>query len=202
MKKKLSTKKIALIGLLGGLGAVLMYLQCPLPFMPPFLSFDLAAVPELIGAFALGPVASILIVLVKMTIQLLLKGTNSMMTGELQGLLLNLAFVLPVAIIYKRNKTKKGAIIGLACGSLACTLTSVFTNLYIIIPFYVNLNGMAMDQIIKSCTLVNPYMNSLFTMAILGIAPFNLIKCLLNALVTLILYKKISPIIHKYANNG
>ena len=103
--KNEKTKKLVLIAVLGALSAVLMVFRFPLPFMPPFLSFDFAGVPELIGAFTLGPIAAILIVIVRILLQLVLSGTNSMFTGELQGLMLSIAIVLPAAII-KQSKVQ------------------------------------------------------------------------------------------------
>jgi len=88
----MSAKRLALIGMLGALGAILMMFRFPIPFMPPFLSFDLAAIPELIGAFALGPVAGVLIVFIRVMVQMVISGSNSMFTGELQSFLLGAAF--------------------------------------------------------------------------------------------------------------
>ena len=72
MKNNMSAKRLALIGMLGALGAILMMFRFPIPFMPPFLSFDLAAIPELIGAFALGPVAGVLIVFIRVMVQMVI----------------------------------------------------------------------------------------------------------------------------------
>ena len=83
MKNNMSAKRLALIGMLGALGAILMMFRFPIPFMPPFLSFDLAAIPELIGAFALGPVAGVLTELVKILLNLVINGTNTALAGTL-----------------------------------------------------------------------------------------------------------------------
>ncbi len=82
--------------------------------------------PELIGAFTLGPIAAILIVIVRILLQLVLSGTNSMFTGELQGLMLSIALVLPAAIIYKHNKTKQGALKGMLVGALTNIIVACF----------------------------------------------------------------------------
>ena len=65
MHKAFSMKHLTLIGMMGALASVLMLFRFPLPFMPPFLSFDLAGVPELIGGFALGPFSAFLIILLR-----------------------------------------------------------------------------------------------------------------------------------------
>ena len=178
MKNNMSAKRLALIGMLGALGAILMMFRFPIPFMPPFLSFDLAAIPEL----------------------MVISGSNSMFTGELQSFLLGVALVLPASLLYRHKKTRKEALLGMTAGTLVSTFVAVLTNLYLIIPFYVALYDMNMDQIILSCSKVNPMMNSVTTMVILGIVPFNLIKYGISCLITFAVYKKISPMIHRFAN--
>ena len=198
MKEK-KIRMIALIAIFGALAAVLMVFRFPLPFMPPFLSFDLAGVPELIVAFTFGPLAGILVVVLRILLQLVISGTNSMFTGELQGLMLSLALVLPASIIYQHNKIKKGAIQGMVAGSITNVVVAVFTNMVIIIPFYVALYGMDMDAIISMTQAVNPYVDSTFKLVLLGIIPFNIIKNVATCLVTFVIYKKISPVMHRYA---
>lgn len=194
----MKSKKIALISILGALSALLMYFKFPLPFMPPFMDFDLCGVPEMIGGFALGPVAAILIVFIKIVLKLLLQGTSTMFVGELSNFILSCAYVLPAIYIYRKNKTKKGAILGLTIGTITVALTAIFTNLYIIIPFYGKMLGMEFNVILDMCAAVNPLVNSAITLAIFGIVPFNLIKNGAVSIITVLLYKKISRLIKKY----
>ncbi|MCD8222778.1 MAG: ECF transporter S component [Clostridiales bacterium] len=192
MKNKLTVQQIALIGLFGALGAVLMLFRFPIPFMPPYMAFDFSGLVELIGGFVMGPVQAFLIVLIKVLVQVALQGTKSAMTGELQNIMLSSAFVLPAVIIYHHHKTRKNAVIGMTVGTVICSLVAVFTNLYIIIPFYVNLMGMSWESIIAMCTRVNPLMKDVTTMAIFGIIPFNLIKNGIVSVVTYFIYKRVS----------
>ncbi|WP_455682199.1 ECF transporter S component [Thomasclavelia sp.] len=196
--KSEKTRKLVLMAVLSALSAVLMVFRFPLPFMPPFLSFDFAGIPELIGAFTLGPVSGIFIIVVRVFLQLALAGTNSMFTGELQSLMLSLALVLPASLIYKKSKTKQGAIKGMVVGSFMNVIIAVFTNLIIIIPFYISLYGMDMKMIIEMSKVVNPYVDSTLKLVLLGIVPFNLIKNIIVCLITFLIYKKISPIIKRY----
>lgn len=196
--KSEKTRKLVLMAVLSALSAVLMVFRFPLPFMPPFLSFDFAGIPELIGAFTLGPVSGIFIIVVRVFLQLALAGTNSMFTGELQSLMLSLALVLPASLIYKKSKTKQGAIKGMVVGSFMNVIIAVFTNLIIIIPFYILLYGMDMKMIIEMSKVVNPYVDSTLKLVLLGIVPFNLIKNIIVCLITFLIYKKISPIIKRY----
>ena len=153
-------KKIAFIGLMGAVSAVLMLFRFPIPFMPPFLSFDLSGLMEMLGGFMFGPMAAACIIVVKILLQLVMQGSFSLGTGELQNLILSCSYVLPALIIYHRNKTKKMAITGMAVSTIFVSVMAVFTNLYLIIPFYVKLFGMSMDDIITMCRTVNPAMKN------------------------------------------
>ena len=192
---RMKVKKIAFIGLMGAVSAVLMLFRFPIPFMPPFLSFDLSGLMEMLGGFMFGPMAAACIIVVKILLQLVMQGSFSLGTGELQNLILSCSYVLPALIIYHRNKTKKMAITGMAVSTIFVSVMAVFTNLYLIIPFYVKLFGMSMDDIITMCRTVNPAMKNVTTMAVFGLLPFNLIKYGVTSLVTFIVYKRLSRVI-------
>ena len=92
--------------------------------------------------------------------------------------------------------------IGMAISSLFCGLVAIFTNLYIIIPFYMTLMGQDLNYFIQMCTEVNPLIDNVITFAILGVLPFNLIKCGINSFGAMVLYKRLSPILHGYGFTG
>ena len=198
MNRKMTAKKMALSAMLGAMAAVLMYLRTPLPLMPPFMDFDLAGLPEMIGGFAMGPLSAVVIIAVKLMSKLALMGTNSMFTGEIQNFILSCAYVLPAVWVYHRYKSKKGALWGMVLGTLLCAVVAVFTNLYLIIPFYVQLYGYSIEMIIEMCQAVNPLMKDLLSLALFGIIPFNLIKNGIVSWITLLLYKKISRLIKNF----
>lgn len=198
MKRKSKIKEISLIGLMGALGMLLMLFKFPLPFMPPFMDFDLTGLVEIIGGFMLGPVAAIFIILVKVLLKTVIMGSTSMLTGEIQNFILSCAFVLPAVLIYQHHKTRKSAVVGMIVGTIICAIVSVFTNLYLIIPFYVNLFGMSMESIIQMCSAVNPLMKNPFTLAVFGIMPFNIIKNGVSSMLAFILYKKVSKPLKNY----
>ncbi|MEG0283957.1 MAG: ECF transporter S component [Erysipelotrichales bacterium] len=192
MKRKLSVKQIVLIGLLGSMAGLLMFVTFPLPFMPPFMSFDLATIPELIGGFILGPVSAVFIIIIKLIIKIAFLGTNSIFVGELQNFILSCAMVLPASIIYKRNKTRKNALIGMIVGTITLIITAILSNLYLIIPFYAHLYGYTMADVIAMTKVVNPFIDNPVSLVILGILPFNLFKGIVVSSITLLTYKRIS----------
>ncbi len=194
-KPNVRVKTIAFVGLMGALSAVLMLLRFPIPFMPPFMSFDLSGVMEMLGGFMFGPGAAFCIILVKILLQLVIQGSFSLGTGEIQNLILSSCYVLPAVLLYYRGKTKKRAAAGMAVSTVLVSVVAVFTNLYMIIPFYANLMGQRMEDFVAMCTAVNPMMKDTLTMAVFGIVPFNLIKYGATSVVTFLVYKKLSRLI-------
>ena len=197
-KQKFKTRDLTVIAMLGAICCVLMHVDFPLPFMPPFMNFDLCGLVELIGGFAMGPLQAFAIIMVKILLKLATEGTTSAFTGELQNVMLSCAYVLPPVILYHRNKTKRTAMVGMAAGTVFCSIVAVFTNLFIIIPFYMKLMGQEMGYFIQMCAEANPMVQNAATLAIFGIIPFNLIKCSINSLGAMVLYKRISPLLHGY----
>lgn len=194
-------KSIAFIGLMGAVSAVLMLLRFPLPFLPPFLSFDLSGVMEIMGGYMFGPMAAFFIIIVKILLQLVMQGSLSFGTGEVQSLILSCSYVLPALLIYHRKKSKQTAVMGMAVSTVFVSVVAVITNLYLIIPFYVRLFGMTMDDIITMCSAVNPAVKDAAGMVIMGILPFNLIKYGATSVVTFLVYKRLSKVIRGIINN-
>jgi len=196
-KEKISTKALVKIGVLGAIGFILMVFDFPLWFAPGFLKFDLSEVPALIGAFSLGPVAGILIQLIKNILNATIKGSSTMAVGELSNFLVGCLFVVPASAIYHRNKTFKNAVIGLIVGVIAMTIGASLSNYYVMIPFYAKLFGMSLDKIIAMGSAVNKSIVDFKSLIIYAIIPFNLLKGVIASLVTILLYKRISPILKK-----
>lgn len=197
---RVNVRKIAFIGLMGAVSSVLMLMRFPIPFMPPFLSFDLSGVMEIIGGLMFGPIEALCIIVIKILLQLMMQGSLSLGTGEVQNFLLSSAYVLPAVLIYHRKKTKKSAIIGMTVSCCVVAVVAVLTNLYLIIPFYVKLFGMTMEDIIAMCSAVNPAMKDTVGLVIFGLIPFNLIKYGATSVITFMIYKRLSGVIRGIIN--
>lgn len=194
-KKKLTTKMITQIGMLGAIAVVLMLFEIPLPFAPSFYEIDFSEVPVLIGCFSMGPLAGALIELVKIILNLLINGSATAGVGEIANFIIGCSFCVPAGIIYRRNKTKKGAIIGMVSGTLFMTILGCFVNAYILLPTYATAFQMPIEGLIEMGTKVNASIDSLFTFVMFAVVPFNLLKGVLVSIIVLCIYKKISPIL-------
>lgn len=176
-KLQLMTK----IGILSAMSFILMYFEFPIPFLfPDFLKIDFADIPALLGAFAMGPVAGVAIELIKNMLNFIMKSTTGGV-GELANFITGAALVFPAGYFYRKSKTKKSALMGLMVGTIAMSLVMSFANYFILIPFYFK---------------VAPSQEYL-PMILTGILPFNLFKGVLISILTLLMYKKVSPILHK-----
>lgn len=194
-KKKLTTRIIAQIGMLGAIAVVLMLFEIPLPFAPSFYEIDFSEVPVLIGCFSMGPMAGVLIEMIKIILNLCINGSVTAGVGELANFVIGCALVLPAAFIYKRKKTKKGAVVGLVTGILFMTISGCFINAYVMLPTYAKAFGMPIEALVEMGSAVNASITDLFTFVMFAVVPFNLLKGVLVSIIVLLIYKKISPIL-------
>lgn len=194
-RQKLNTRMIAQIGMLGAIAVVLMLFEIPLPFAPSFYEIDFSEVPVLIGCFSMGPLAGVLIELIKIVLNLCINGTMTAGVGEAANFVIGCALVLPAAFIYKRKKTKKGAIIGLVTGTLFMTISGCFINAYVMLPTYAKAFGMPIEALVEMGSAVNANITDLLTFVMFAVVPFNLLKGVLVSMIVLLIYKKISLIL-------
>lgn len=194
-KKKMTTKMITQIGMLGAIATVLMLFEIPLPFAPSFYEIDFSEVPVLIGCFSMGPLAGALIELVKIILNFVINGTVTAGVGEAANFIIGCSLCVPAGVIYQKNKTKKGAMLGLIAGTLFMTILGCFVNAYILLPTYAAAFKMPIDGLVEMGTAVNANINSLFTFVMFAVVPFNLLKGVLDSIIVMAVYKKISPIL-------
>lgn len=193
--KSFSLDRLVKVGILAALAYVLMFIQVPVPIAPPFMKLDLADVPALIGGFAMGPWYGVLIQLIKNVLNLSKTMTGGV--GELSNFIVGSTYVLVSAYIYKNKKTKKTSIIALALGVLAMTALATLSNAFVVFPIYGKVMKMDLEAF-AGMVSGNGLVNNYITLMIFSIAPFNIIKGGIEAIVTELIYKRISPIIKSY----
>lgn len=187
-------RRIVQIGMLSGIAVVLMLFEVPLPFAPSFYEIDFSEVPVMIGCFVMGPLAGALIELIKILLNLLINGTVTAGVGEAANFVIGCALCVPAGLIYKKDHTRKGALAGMAVGTVVMAFAGCFINAFILLPAYGAAFGMPIDALVEMGTAVNPQITSLYTFVVFAVAPFNLLKGVLVSLIVFLIYKKIRPV--------
>lgn len=192
-----STRNLVLMGVLSALAAVLMFFKLPVFFAPGFYTLDASEIPILIGAFAMGPLSAIVMEFLKIVLNLLMNGSLTAGVGEFANFIGGIAFVLPAALIYHHNKSKKSAMIGLGVGIVVMTTVNCFMNAYVTLPFYAEVMKMekGLEALIKQGTEKNDAIQNMRTFIMLAVLPFNLLKSVTSSIITMLLYKHVAPII-------
>lgn len=192
-----SAGNIAVIAILTAISFILYaFVKFPLPFLfPAFLDIQFSDLPALLGGFALGPVAGCIIIVVKCCIKMAMSTTYCV--GELADIIVGIAFVLPASLIYKYNKSRKGALIGLLVGMVVAVAASLLANWLILIPFYAKAYGM--EAIVGMMVSLYPNMTpeTVYNYYLpLAVLPFNVLRCTLSGMLTYFTYKPLSKALH------
>ena len=194
-KETWSTKAMVKISVLATIGMILMFFDLSVGFAPPFLKVDFADLPALIGAFAMGPMAGVLVQFLKNILSLLIEGSSTAGVGELSNFIVGSVLVYSAGFIYYRKKNFKNAVIGLGVGVLSMTLVATISNYFIVFPIYAKV--IPLDKIIEMGSAVNKYVVDYKSLILYAVVPFNLLKGTAVSALTLLIYKRVSPILHK-----
>ena len=188
-------RNLAVTGMLSAVGCVLMMFDFPLPMLiPSFVKMDFSELPALLASFSIGPVSGIMVCLLKNVLSAIFHG-STLGIGEVCNFLMGAVFPGVAGLIYKRNKTRKTAIIGSLVGAVVMAIASVPINFFFSYPVYAAAFG-GMEAIIAAYQAINPNIGSLLGCLIVFNLPFTLVKGLLTSLLTFLVYKPLSPILH------
>ena len=205
MKRK-SIMKITETGILSAISTI-MYLPMfsfPLPFLfPGFLELQFSNLPAIIAGFASGPVAGCLVIIIKTIMKLFISGTSTSYVGELADIIIGIVVVLTTSLIYKKIKTKKGAILSLSIGSLVWIVSAILANWKILVPFYIEFfMGGNVDVFISACSVI-PGINEsnyMIMYLIFGTLFFNMLISIVTSIITLFVYKRVSILFDRMEN--
>lgn len=192
------TRTLTQIAMLGAVAGVLMNLEFPIPFLAPsFYQLDFSEIPVLVGSFAMGSVAGVLIELVKILVHLVTKGTLTAGVGDLANFIFGCAFVVPAGLIYRMHHTKSRshAVIGMAVGTVLTTAAACLMNAFVLLPAYGKAFGMPIEAFIEMGAAVNASVDSLLGFVMLIIVPFNVFKYTLTSVIVFFIYKRIRVIL-------
>ena len=192
------TRTMTQIAMLGAVAGVLMNLEVPLPFLAPsFYQLDFSEIPVLVGSFAMGSVAGILIELVKILVHLVTKGTSTAGVGDVANFLMGCAFVVPAGLLYRYHsvKSRTHAVVGMIAGTIITSVVACFLNAFVLLPAYGKAFGMPVEAFIEMGSAVHGAVNNLLTFAVMIVLPFNLVKYTITSIIVFLIYKRIRVVL-------
>ena len=187
---RISVRKLVVTALLGAVATVLMFISFGLPILPSYLKVDFSEMPALLASFALGPVYGAAVSLIKNLVNI--SATTTGGVGELCNFLLGVLFVVPAGLIYRRHPSRKRALIGMIVGTLVMSLCSVLVNYFVVYPVY--LLVMPEEAIVGMYSAIVPAADSILKGILIFNMPLTFVKGVLDAVITFILYKRLSPV--------
>ncbi len=193
--KQLPVQYLTRIAVLGALSVILFMIEIP---VIAFYKLDLSTLPALLGAFSMGPLPGLAILLIKDLLGML--KSSSMYVGELADFIMGAAFILPASLMYRRNKTRKTALLGMLTGTLCMIVVAILVNWKIVIPFYMSAFNMPMESIVAMAQGAMPFVDTEWKLLLCVTAPFNLLKGIVLSVLTYLLYKRLSPLLHVRKN--
>ena len=199
MKTTNKTSYLAKIAMLGVLAYLVMFFEFALPIFPSFLKMDFSELVPLIGSLALGPMAGMLVELIKNLLHWVTVSSTGGV-GEIGNFVVGSAFVMTAGFIYKSHKTKKGAMAALACSVIAMVIAGAIVNYFITVPFYGAVffrDAGGVDGVVQMSAALIPAIHSKLTRILYAFCPFNLIKGVVLSIITIPLYKHVSPLLHR-----
>lgn len=169
-----STRQLVTMALMCAISALFSFVQIPLIPGLTFLTYDPSLMPAMVCGFAFGPGAGFVVGALAAVIHGLVLGE---WVGSMMNIVATLCFVVPAAFVYRRVHTFKGAVAGLALGSATAVAGAIIANLTIGVWFWYG-----------SVDAIAP-------MILPALVPFNLVKTILNSVLTMVVYKAVSNLI-------
>lgn len=201
MTQKQKTHRLAVAAMLSAVAAVLQFIEFSIPLMPGFIKLDVSDLPALLGTFSLGPVYGVVIQLVKNLLHL--PFGSSAGVGEISNFLHGAVFVFVAGLVYLRHKSRRSALWGSLAGALAMAIVCVPLNYFFIYPAFVVIYGLPLEGIIGMYQAILgsiaevPTGDALLNCLLVFNIPFTFCKGLLDVALCFLIYKPLSPLLHK-----
>lgn len=189
--------KMIKISFLSVMAFILMFFEVSVPIFPEFLKIDISDLPALLGSFAFGPIEGVAIELFKNILKVIFKGTQTGFVGEFANFVVGTVLILVVGYIYRYKKSRKMAIVGLLIGSIVMSVMAAVLNYSVFLPLFAKAFKMPIDAFVSMGAMVNPKIHNLRDLVMFSILPFNLLKGFIVSIITLVVYKSVSSILHQ-----
>lgn len=178
-------KRLITISMLSAIAFILTFIKFPLPFLPPYLTLDFSDVPTLLATFLLGPVAGILVALIKNILNFLFNMGDPV--GPFANFLAGVSFLLSAYYVTKRQgrqgDTPRSLVMGLAIGTIVMTIVLSILNYFVLLPLY----GMIFN--------LGDVFNNLKIIILSGVIPFNIIKGIVISIIFALLYRRLKRVL-------
>lgn len=198
-EKFFTTRTIVRIALLSSLAAVLMYFEFPIPFLAPdFYKLDFSEVPVLISGFLMGPLAAVVVEMMKIVIIFAIKGSYTAGVGEVANFIIGCALVVPAVLIYRTKKNVTSMIVGCIVGIIIMTGLGALLNYYVLIPVYAKAFQLPLEAYVELGRQFNPHVVDLKALIVICVIPFNFVKGVLVSLISSMLYARIGKPLSRY----
>ncbi|HMM19238.1 MAG TPA: ECF transporter S component [Selenomonadales bacterium] len=184
---------LAKVGLLSAMSTILMFLDMPVPLMPLFLKLDISELPAVIAAFSMGPMAAVLVELIKNLLHI--ANTQTLGIGECANFLVGVAFLVPAGYVYRRRADYPGAVLALTLGTVSMVFWASVLNYFVLLPVYQAVLHFPLDRIVALGSAANPHITDLKSFITLAIAPFNALKGFVISLCTVLIYRRVLPLL-------
>ena len=192
------THKLTVTAMLSAVAFILMFIEFPIPaLIPSFVKLDISDLPELLAAFSLGPIYGVAVTFLKNLLHILIKGTSSAYVGELFNFVMGSVFAFSAGFIYQRKKSRKSALLGSVVGAVLMAVLSVPLNYFLVYPAYVVCYGLPLEAIIGMYQAILPSADSLIKCLVIFNLPFTFFKGMLDVVLCFLIYKPLSPLLHK-----
>ena len=192
------THKLTVTAMLSTVAFLLMFIEFPIPaLIPAFVKLDISDLPELLAAFSLGPVYGVVVSFLKNLLFSVLHGTSSAYVGELFNFIMGAVFSFSAGFIYRKHKSRRGALIGALAGAVLMAALSVPLNYFVVYPAYVVCYKLPLDAIIGMYQAIRPSTDGLLECLLVFNMPFTFCKGLLDVALCFLIYKPLSPLLHK-----
>ena len=191
------THRLTVAAMLSAVAFALMFLEFSIPWLvPPFIKMDISDLPELLAAFALGPLYGVAVTLAKNLLFIVFHGTSSAYVGELCNFLLGSVFSFTAGLVYRFRKSRHSALIGSIIGCVLMALISVPINYFLVYPVYAVVYA-PMDVILGAYQAILPSADTLIECLTIFNVPFTSFKGMIDVALCFLIYKPLSPILHK-----
>lgn len=185
------------ISLLATMAIILQQISMPIAVLfPEFLKIDLSDVPALIGGFAFGPLAGVMVMFIKNVVHGLIS-SQTLWVGEFANFVIGSSIVVVSASIYKHRRNKKNAIIGLIAGTTVMALVGALMNYFVLLPLYSKVMGIPVEGFVEIGSAINPMVKSLWGYILIMIVPFNILKGAISTGVVMVMYKSLSGVLKR-----